>query len=172
VDGVHYRSQAPWPSQGADVVLTRTNLTGFGNEPANWQATSLAGAGGLATLPPGIIDSNAPADLCSFDAFVNGSGEIEVRWVAKPLGDAVSFRLVRSPLDDLGATVLVATYPTSSTAQGAAPEHVQLVDAQANPSQKYVYWLQAVAADDSVRDVALTTVRTPVTFAFVPFAAP
>ena len=68
--------------------------------------------------------------------------------------------------------VVIATYPAGSTAGGTTFEHVQLVDAQANPSQKYVYWLQAVAADNSVRDVALTTVRTPVTFAFTPYIAP
>ena len=42
VDGVYYRSQAPWPSQGTDVVLTRTDLTGFGDEPANWQAATVS----------------------------------------------------------------------------------------------------------------------------------
>ena len=172
VDGVYYRSQAPWPSQGTDIILTRTNLAGFGDEPSNWQASAMVGSGGLGALPPGTIDPSAPADLCSFDAFINSDGEMEVRWVAKPMGSVVSFRLVRSPLDDLGARVVVATYPADATAQGDSLEHVQLVDAQANPNQQYVYWLQAVAADNSVRDVALTTVRTPVTLAFVPFVAP
>jgi hypothetical protein len=171
-DGVYYRSQAPWPSQGTDVVLARTNLTGYGDEPANWQAIGASGTGSLAALRPGAIDPDAPADLCSFDAFINGDGKMEVRWVAKPLGNAISFRLLRSPLGDLDAKVVVATYPAGSAVQADAPEHVQLVDAQANPSQEYVYWLQAVAADDSVRNVAMTTVRTPVTVAFAPYAAP
>jgi hypothetical protein len=92
--------------------------------------------------------------------------------VAKPLGNAVNFRLLRSPLDDIGARVVIATYPAGSMAEGMTFEHVQLVDAQANPSQQYVYWLQVVAADNSVRDVALTTVRTPVTFTFTPYIAP
>ncbi len=172
VDGVYYRSQAPWPSQGTDVVLTRINLNGFGDEPANWQATSLFGSSGIGMLPPGPIAEDAAADLCSFDAYVNTDGSLEVRWVAKPLGNAVNFRLLRSPLDDVGARVVVATYPAESTTEGATLEHAQLVDTEANPSQQYVYWLQAVAADNSVQDVAMTTVRTPVTFAYSPYIAP
>lgn len=172
VDGVYYRSQAPWPSQGADVVLTRTNLSGFGDEPANWQANAVAGAGGIGMLPPGPIAPTAPADLCSFDAYVNADGAMEVRWVAKPRGDSVNFRLLRSPLDDMGARVVVTTYPVGSQAEGATLEHAQFVDAEVDPRQQYVYWLQAVTADNSVRDVALTTVRKPVTFAYSPFIAP
>ena len=99
---------------GSDIVLTRTNLAGFGDEPSNWQASAVFGAGGLGALQPGTIDPSAPADLCSFDAFINSEGVMEVRWVAKPLSNVVSFRLVRSPLDDLGAKVVVATYPAAS----------------------------------------------------------
>ena len=52
VDGVYYRSNTPWPSQGADIVLAGTNLAGFGDEPANWQATGVTGSSGIAAPPP------------------------------------------------------------------------------------------------------------------------
>ena len=172
VDGVYYRSQAPWPSQGTDVVLTRTNLNGFGDEPANWQAATVTGSSGIGMLPPGPIAPTAPADLCSFDAYVNAEGTLEVRWAAKPLGDSVNFRLLRSPLDDMGARVVVTTYPVGSQTEGTTLESAQFVDADADPRSQYVYWLQAVGADNSVRDVALTTVRMPVTFSYTPYIAP
>ncbi len=172
VDGVYYRSQAPWPSQGTDVVLTRADLNGFGDEPANWQAATVTGSGGLGMLPPGPIAPTALADLCSFDAYVNAEGTMEVRWVAKPLGDSVNFRLLRSPLEDIGARVVVTTYPLGSPTESTMLEHAQFVDADADPRSQYVYWLQAISADNTVRDVALTTVRMPVTFAYIPHIAP
>jgi hypothetical protein len=172
LDGVHYRSQAPWPPQVTGIVLTRTDLTGFGDEPRNWQVTTTTESGNLGALVPGKIAPNAPADLCSFDAFVNGSGQLEVRWVAKPMNGTVGFRLLRSPIDDLSARTLVAAYPAGNAAEGATPDHAQVIDVQANPQNQYVYWLQGVAADDSVREVAMTMVRPTVTFSYAPYIAP
>ena len=97
---------------------------------------------------------------------------MEVRWVAKPLGDSVNFRLLRSPLEDIGARVVVTTYPLGSQTESTTLEHAQFVDADADPRSQYVYWLQAISADNTVRDVALTTVRMPVTFAYIPHIAP
>ena len=65
------------------------------NQPTG--ATGVTGSVVLPRLPPGPIDLTAPADLCSFDAYVNSESKMEVRWVAKPLGNAVNFRLLRSP---------------------------------------------------------------------------
>jgi hypothetical protein len=172
LDGVSYRSTAPWPPQVTGVVLTRIDPAGFGDEPRNWQASSVTGSGGLAALTPGTLAPNAPADLCSFDAFINAKGQLEVRWVAEPLSGTVGFRLLRSPIDDLSTRVLVATYPAGNIAETSVPDHVQVVDAQADPQKKYIYWLQGVTADDSVREVAMTTVRPNVTFAFAPYVAP
>jgi hypothetical protein len=172
VDRVEYRSQAPWPSQGAGVVLARNDLQGFGAEPANWRAVTLTGAGGLAGMPPGVLPLGAAADVCSFDAFVNAGGNLEVRWVARPLRDTVSFRLLRSPIDEPGAKVVLATEPAAEVEEQSGPAHTQFVDAQADPSRTYVYWLQAVAADNTARDVAVTGVRTRVTLSFAPYIAP
>jgi hypothetical protein len=172
VDRVHYRNEAPWPQQGPNVVVTRIALDGFGGEPANWQGNTIAGASSLDGLLPGVLAPNAPADLCSFDAFVNNSGQLEVRWVAKPLGKTVGFRLLRSPLDDPEAKVVVATRPAVTAPDNGVPDLVQLVDREADPEGKYVYWLQSVDAGDKTRDVALTTVRAQVSMAYLPVVGP
>jgi hypothetical protein len=172
VDSVEYRAQAPWPSQGAGAVLVRNDLQGFGAEPSNWRTVMLVGAGGLTALASGVLPLGAAADVCSFDAFVNGDDKLEVRWVARPLRDTVSFRLLRSPVDDLAAKVVLATAPAAEVEEQDGPAHEQFIDAQAEPNRTYVYWLQAVAADNSVRDVAMTSVRTPVTLSFAPYIAP
>jgi hypothetical protein len=121
VDGVYYRSQGPWPSQGPNVVLSRALPAGFGDEPANWQATSVTGASSLGALLPGTIAPNAAADLCSFDAFVNAAGQLEVHWVAHALGNTKGFRLLRSPLSDLDAKVVVAMPPAAVDAHQDSP---------------------------------------------------
>jgi hypothetical protein len=176
VDSVYYRSQAPWPPLVADVVLTRKELAGFSDEPLNWQVSTVEGLSGLAALQPGTLAPNAPADLCSFDAFVNSLGQLEVRWVAKPLGNTVGFRLLRAPLDDLETRIVVASYPAAETdqsvAQVSSPDHVQVVDGQADPLKKYVYWLQGMKSDGSAHDIAMTTVRPKVTLTYVPYVAP
>ncbi len=168
VDGVRYRNQPPWPLLAPNLVLRRIALDGFGDEPANWQAAPANQVSNLDGLPAAAADPAATAQLCSFDAFVNRSGQVEIRWVAAPLGDTTGFRLLRSPLSDLEAKAVVATQ-MKTDAQGQTPALIQFVDADADPQQQYVYWLQTVAADDSAHDVALTTVRSEVHFAYAPF---
>lgn len=169
VDGVYYRSQGPWPSQGPNLVLVRTMLDGFGDEPANWQATSVSGTSSLDALLPGTIVPTAVADLCSFDAFISAAGQLEVHWVAQPLGDTVGFRLLRSPLSDLSSMVVVAMHPVEVDTQQSIPKIIQVVDSSADPQQQYIYWLEAVASDQTTRPVAMTTIRPDVHLAYAPF---
>jgi hypothetical protein len=172
VDRVHYRNEVPWPRRAPNVVMTRIALDGFGSEPTNWQGRSIGGASSLDGLQGGVLAPNAAADLCSFDVVVNGSGKLEVRWVAKPLGKTVGFRLLRSPLDDPDAKVVVATRPAVAAPDSGVPDLVQLVDGEADPQGRYIYWLQSVEEGDKTRDVALTTIRAQVGMSYLPIINP
>lgn len=168
LDHVYYRNETPWPNVATDVVLNRTNLTGFGSEPSNWQGVVAAGFGlpdGPAALPD---EATARTALCSFDAFVNQAGQLEIRWVASAQKGAVAFRLLRSPLSSPQSKTIITTEPIAG-AQAGAVALMQWIDADADPNQQYVYWLQTVAADDSTSDVAFTTLRAAFGAAYAPF---
>jgi hypothetical protein len=170
LDQVHYRNEAPWPYRTADSVLSRKALAGFGSEPANWSSV----VGNSFAVPDGVpstpVDLATATDLCSFDAFVNDEGQLEIRWVAQPQNGTVAFRLLRSPLISPESRTIVVTQPVT-TAQAGAATLVQLIDADADPEQQYVYWLQTIAGDNSTREVAFTTLRAELHQAFAPFVA-
>ena len=170
LDQVHYYNEAPWPYRTADAVLSRAALGGFGSEPANWRSlpgSSFAAPDGAAGPP---VDLSRATDLCSFDAFVNRDGQLEIRWVAKPQAGAAAFRLLRSPLVSPESRTIVATQPVTAAQAGTAAL-VQLIDADADPAEQYVYWLQTVAGDDATSEVGFTTLRAELHQAFVPFVA-
>jgi hypothetical protein len=52
------------------------------------------------------------------------------------------------------------------------PDLVQLVDGEASPDGKYIYWLQSVDDKDRTRDIALTTVRSQVRMSYLPVVSP
>lgn len=170
LDQVYYRNEAPWPYRTTDVVLSRTALRGFGSEPANWQGVTGSGFTGPDGTPVAPVDLTAASDLCSFDAFVNTAGQLEIRWVAIPQGNAVAYRLLRSPLISPESRTIVATQPVSS-AGTSVPSLAQWIDADADPSQQYIYWLQTVAADESTQEVAFTTLRSALNLSFAPFVS-
>jgi hypothetical protein len=170
MDQVYYRNQAPWPYRATDVVLSRAALRGFGSEPANWQGITGSSFTGPEGSPVAPVDLAAATDLCSFDAFVNSSGQLEVRWVALPQTGSVAYRLLRSPLVSPESKTVVATQPVAAAEAGAIAL-VQLIDADADPNQQYVYWLQTVAADETAQEVAFTTLRAELNQAFAPFVA-
>jgi hypothetical protein len=170
LDQVHYYNEAPWPYRTADAVLSRTALSGFGSEPANWRSLP----GSSFSAPDGAagtaVDLATATDLCSFEAFANRDGQLEVRWVATPQTGTTAFRLLRSPLVSPESKTVVATQPVTAAQAGAATL-VQVIDADADPQQQYVYWLQSVGSDNSTREVAFTTLRARLHQAFAPFVA-
>ena len=168
LDQVSYRNEAPWPYQPADAALSRLVLGGFGSEPANWQAVSGSGFAGPDGWSPAPVDLAAATALCSFDAFANKAGQLEVRWVASAQEGTVAYRLLRSPLAAPESKTIVASQPVSA---GSGLALAQLIDADADPHQQYIYWLQTVAADDSTRDVAWTTLRAELHYAYAPIIA-
>jgi hypothetical protein len=171
LDRVYYRNEAPWPYRAADSVLSRTWLGGFGSEPANWQAVTGSGFVAPGAAPTTPVDLAAATNLCSFDAFVNRSGQLEIRWVATAQRGTVAFRLLRSPLISPESKTVVATQPVTAAQAGIATL-VQLIDADADPGQQYVYWLQTVTANNSTREVAFTTLRAELHQVYAPFVAP
>ena len=170
LDQLHYRNQAPWPYQAADVVLSRKELRGFGSEPANWHAVPSGGLTPFAGLVDAPVDLASATALCSFDAFVNEAGQLEVRWVAIPQTGTVAFRLLRSPLVSPESRTIVAQQPVTNAGAGAA-SLTQWIDADADPHQQYVYWLQTVGDGDTAHDVAFTTLRVEVHQVYAPFIA-
>lgn len=170
LDQVSYRNEAPWPYQATNAVLSRLVLAGFGSEPANWQASVVNGFTAQDGWSPTPVDTAAATALCSFDVFVNDAGQLEVRWVATPQAGTVAYRLLRSPLESPDSKTIVATQPVDA-GQPTGLALAQTVDADADASRQYIYWLQTVAADDSTRDVAWTTVRAEMHHAYAPFVA-
>ncbi len=127
VDSVRYRPAAGWPQlAGGATGLTRSELSGFGSEPAFWQA---------AALQPGDAAQTPAADIqvCSFDVFVNANRQVEVRWATSPAGAADAFRLLRSPLDDPSQVEIVTGDAAATSDPAATPGLFARVDPTADP---------------------------------------
>jgi len=161
VDGVQYGAGAAWPTLVPDTTLARVDLAAYGDDPTNWRAAPLALSGEPALTPAGI-------DVCSFDVYVNADAQMEIRWVATPQAGTATFRLLRSPLDNLTVAETIDTQVLAVTGASDAPAGYKLVDAAADPHGEYLYRLQSVNADGTATDLAVTTPRATVHLVRVP----
>jgi hypothetical protein len=97
LEAVHYLDRSPWPwgSDGFGLSLQRLDLSGYGNEPLNWQGT---------TPTPGEAPLASVANPRLEASFSSAGDELEIRWVS-----AVGQRYQIEVLEDL-ETILWAPW--------------------------------------------------------------
>ena len=165
VDTVSYLAAAPWPATPANgSMLVRLAPDLYGNDPANWRT-------GLDDLAePVSPPSPDQIRLCSFDAFVNQDGQMEVRWVTAPELSSHAYHLWRSTTGERATAELVLTQQAVVDAAGSSAALHAWVDQAAQPSDSLFYWLEVVDENGSAYDLAFTTPRAKVNFVYVPLA--
>lgn len=151
-DELDYRNAAPWPTIGADLVLLRTAPQGFGSEPTTWQAGPASAAEDVAPT--------AYSAVCAFDVFLNTDQQMEIQWAATASATAIGYRLLRSTVDDPAHRELIAPQVSVAQTHDGLPALYKTIDATAAQDQDYLYWLQAIEADQSVVDLAFTAPRS------------
>ena len=154
VERVHYKDTAPWPTGFADGLgasIGRVNVAGYGNDPANWQATiKTPGApfisGGTApvvtTQPVNAI--SAETFGASFSIVATGTAPLVYQWLfnGEPLRAPSSPTLVLSglKLNQVGQYSCLVFSPAGITNSSSATLTVRTVATIAqHPAGRAVY---------------------------------
>ncbi len=161
VDEVRVASAAELAQTPGATAWQRVAPDAFGLDRRQWHATG-------DPLVPGDAAADGPISLCSFDAFHNRAGQMQIEWVARALPAGAHFSLWRGMDFDRSRAALVA-----GDVQGAATGDTSTftwIDAGLPTAQQPVYWLQ-VTTDAGTVDLAMTTPRVESTVIFAPWIA-
>ncbi len=166
VDAATFKATAPWPPIPSDNgALVRSALDGFGLDPQSWRAEQID-----LQQDPGGTDASG-IGLCAFDVIVDDAGTSTVRWVTTADVDVVRYRIQRSELDGTRFSSDAIVTEMEAIVGGAGPASYEFVDNTASPGQFYIYRLQAITGDGSVRDSAVTGPRISMHMVHLPVVA-
>ncbi len=149
VDEVDYGTQPPWPTEpgGEGPALARVNLAGFGQEPRNWAASTLAlEAGPAVTAVRKVV---LPA---------LGGGRA-IQWRTAQEWRLLGFSIWRGAEGSARAdAVQVGGLVQPLNSRHIARDY-QVIDGTADTDTTYTYWIEAQAQDD--RALAVATLNSP-----------
>lgn len=155
VDELSYTNRAPWPRALAPgVAMERLDLNGYGDDPLNWRrGVRENDAIRAAELGPAV-------DLCSFDAYRDEAGQMKVQWVSRWEEHLLAFEVWRSTDNQRGHAVAATEQVIAAQGNDTSGFTYTWVDATADPTEAYTYWLVAVGVNDEAADVGQTSVRS------------
>ena len=132
VDRVSYDDEAPWPlrADGEGSALGRVVATAYGNDVANWVATTAGGTPGAANM---LMDFTPPTVPTGLAAAAAGPARIDLAWTASsdPETGVAFYRVFRNGL-------VIGTSPTTTYS-----------DPTAQPGITYTYQVSAVNPDEA-----------------------
>lgn len=158
-DAVEYEATEAWPALAAGEALLRSNLSAYGNDPANWQLAS-----GLSPQPVANLlcaFTAQPADATAAADGTAANAGASVAWTlfnAPEVTNFVSYRLTRSTKLTGETWVEIATV---STASHATTDTFTASDPDALDGQIYYYALDGIDAQGSSTRLGVTTTHNP-----------
>lgn len=143
----------------------RTAPAAYGHDPQSWRWVP----GELPTTVEAAASAAAGSpQLCSFEAFVNDQNRLELQWVTHHPELIRQYALWRGT-DARRERAL--SLPPVIPAPGATTDALTWIDESANPSQSYVYWLEATDIYSNTVPLGMTTPRRPLHLLYAPIIA-
>lgn len=161
VDEIRFAGAATLALTPGASYWQRSTPDAFGLDLRQWQAAG-------EPLVAGDAADDGPVSLCSFDAFRDATGAMQIEWVARAFPEGAHFALWRGLDFDRSRAEMVA-----GDVQGAAAGDTATftwTDDGLPAGQRPVYWLQ-VTTDGGATDIAMTAPRFESTVIFTPLIA-